>query len=190
MKTSRSYASGGSVVRSSAKAVVANNRILSWLASTILSILLLQAIAEGVQSAEIAEWSGTGRDPYEKCASSDQMVAHACGEYLLGLLDGVVISMPPNAQLVCPSANLSFLQLETAYLNWAKANADLLGKDRGISAASALAATFPCPNGNDRNRMVLEKAEKEAKRRDGTEKKPRSKLSCRRSRKRRQERKA
>jgi hypothetical protein len=72
------------------------------------------------------------------------MIAHACGEYLLGLLDGVVMSMPGNAQLVCPSQALSFFQLEEAYLKWAKANPELLDRSRGTAAASELSAAFPC----------------------------------------------
>jgi Rap1a immunity proteins len=97
------------------------------------------------QPADIAPWSATGRDLYEKCVSPDETVAHACGEYLLGLLDGVVMSMPTDAQLVCPPRSLSFFQLEVAYLNWGKANPELLDRSRGIAAAAALSAAFPCP---------------------------------------------
>ena len=52
--------------------------------------------------ADLAKWSTTGYDLHEKCASSDSAVAHACGEYLLGLLDGAIMSMPADAQFFCP----------------------------------------------------------------------------------------
>ena len=97
------------------------------------------------QSADIAQWSATGGDLYEKCASPDGTIAHACGEYLLGLVDGAIMSMPAGAQLFCPPAKFSFFQLEAAYISWAKANPDLLGRSRGMAAAGALSAAFPCP---------------------------------------------
>jgi hypothetical protein len=72
------------------------------------------------------------------------MIAHACGEYLLGVLDAAIGVMPANAQLFCPPGSLSFFQLETAYMKWAEANPDLLHQSRIRSAAGALSAAFPC----------------------------------------------
>ena len=113
---------------------------------TIIAVAMTVArpLCAEPQSVSTAGWSTTGRDLYEKCASADGTIAHACGEYLLGLLDGVAMAMPADAQLVCPPHSFSFFQLETAYLDWAKANPALLDRGRGIDAAAALAAAFPC----------------------------------------------
>ena len=76
--------------------------------------------------------------------SVNNAIAHACSEYLLGVLDGVVAATPSNAQVFCPPDHISFFQLETVYINWAKANPNLLDRARLLDAAAALAAAFPC----------------------------------------------
>ena len=110
-----------------------------------LAIYTTPVAAADAPASSIVEWPASGRDLYEKCASSDEAVIHACGEYLLGFLDGTVMALPTNAQIACPPSNLSFFRLEPAYLAWAKVHPELLNRPRGISAASALAAEFPCP---------------------------------------------
>lgn len=108
-------------------------------------LILLSAIPSATaEQADIADWSVTGADLYAKCTSANDMVAHACGEYLLGFLYASIAAMPANAQLFCPPSNLSFFMLETAYIKWAKANPDLLKQSRLRAAAGALSAAFPC----------------------------------------------
>jgi hypothetical protein len=97
------------------------------------------------QQPNVADWSVTAHDLYEKCTSANDMIAHACGEYLLGVLDGVIGTLPANAQIVCPPDAVSFFQLETAYINWAKANPDILHQSRLRGAAGALSMAYPCP---------------------------------------------
>jgi hypothetical protein len=107
------------------------------------------SVASGANGAEaqrpdVAPWSANGKDLYEKCSSTNGSVAHACGEYLLGILDGVIIAMPSNAQVVCPPSNISFLQLETIYTEWAKTHPDFFDKGREMAAVAALSTAFPC----------------------------------------------
>jgi hypothetical protein len=106
--------------------------------------LLAVNVSTAARSAEIAQWSTTGKDLYEKCASAEGTVSHACGEYLLGVMEGVLAATPASAQVFCPPASVSFFQLETLYINWAKANPDLLGRAPVLAAAGALSAAFPC----------------------------------------------
>jgi hypothetical protein len=88
----------------------------------------------------------TGKDLYEQCNSPATTAILACGEYLRGLLDGVIIAQPGSPQLLCPSPTLalSFRQLQTIYVNWAKANPDHLTSAVEIAAVSALLDAFPC----------------------------------------------
>ena len=112
----------------------------------MVPIVLLISVGFGFAAGrpDVASWSETGSDLYDKCSSANGTVAHACGEYLLGVLDGVITATPAKAQIFCPPDNLSFFQLETVYINWAKANPDLLGRARVLAAAGALSAAFPC----------------------------------------------
>jgi hypothetical protein len=114
------------------------------LAVTIMSGLSGAALAEEATRPDIASWSATGNDLYEKCTSANSAVAHACAEYLLGLMTGIVISTPANAQIICPPSSVSFFQLELAYINWAKAHPELLSREPSLPAAAALRAVFPC----------------------------------------------
>jgi hypothetical protein len=108
-------------------------------------LIVLVSIPElATEQPNVADWSVTGQDLYAKCTSANDMVAHACGEYLLGVLDAAIGVLPSNTQIFCPPASLSFFQLETAYIKWAKANLDLLPQSRIRSAAGALSAAFPC----------------------------------------------
>jgi hypothetical protein len=108
-------------------------------------LILFASIARAVaEQPNVADWSVSGQDLYAKCTSANDMIAHACGEYLLGVLDAAIGVMPANAQLFCPPSSLSFFQLETAYIKWAKANPDLLNQSRIRAAAGALSAAFPC----------------------------------------------
>lgn len=100
--------------------------------------------SSSASARDIAGWPSNGRDLYVKCASADGTVAHACAEYLLGFMTGVQMALPASAQIMCPPSQISFFQLETAYINWAKSNADLLQRSPGMSAAAALTAAFPC----------------------------------------------
>jgi hypothetical protein len=114
--------------------------------AVLIAALSISVLAFGAESSRpnIASWSTTGKDLYEKCSSANGTVAHACGEYLLGFLTGVVMATPANAQIFCPPANLSFFRLETAYIKWAKANPELLGRTLSMAAAGALSDAFPC----------------------------------------------
>lgn len=93
---------------------------------------------------EAASWSTDGRDLLEKCTSSNDVVVHACGEYLLGVMDGVIAALPADSQLICPPASISFFNLESAFSNWAQRNPNLLSQSRLRAAVSALSTTFPC----------------------------------------------
>jgi hypothetical protein len=106
--------------------------------------LSVNTFAFGAERPDTASWATTGADLYKKCSSADGTVAHACSEYLLGFLTGVIMATPANAQVFCPPANLSYFELEMAYINWAKANPDLLGRSPSITAAGALSTAFPC----------------------------------------------
>ena len=112
--------------------------------ATALLILLVSLSKIAAEQPNIADWSVTGQDLYAKCTSANDMVAHACGEYLLGVLDVAIGVLPANAQIFCPPTSLSFFQLDTAYIKWAKANPDLLRQSRIRSASGALSAAFPC----------------------------------------------
>jgi len=107
-------------------------------------IILFPTTSAFAQQSKVIDWSTSGRDLYQKCASADYATHHACAEYMLGILDGVVAALPANAQLFCPPKSLSFFQLENAYIVWAKANNDLLGRDRMSAATAALVSAFPC----------------------------------------------
>jgi hypothetical protein len=109
-----------------------------------LALLLIVGTSLPAQAGDIAGWSNNGRDLYAKCASDSGTIAHACGEYLLGFMAAAQMALPANAQLICPPPEISFFQLEEAYIVWAKANPDLLGRSPGKSAAAALSAAFPC----------------------------------------------
>jgi hypothetical protein len=111
----------------------------------VLAIAFSIVPSSAEQQSVEAEWSDTGQDLLEKCASQQTVIAHTCGEYLLGFLDGVVAATPANEQVLCPFDRVSSSQLETAYINWAKANPDQLGRARMLAAAGALSAAFPCP---------------------------------------------
>jgi hypothetical protein len=118
----------------------------SFLATAMATVTLsISAFGAEPSRPDIASWSTTGKDLYEKCSSANGTIAHACGEYLLGFLTGVIMATPVNAQIFCPPTNLSFFQLETAYIKWAKANPELLGRTLSMAAAGALSDAFPCP---------------------------------------------
>jgi hypothetical protein len=125
---------------------MANNERGPGIVAVSLAVVVAGVLsnAASAQRPDVAGWAATGRDLYGKCASAEATVAHACGEFLLGVLDGVVIATPKDAQVFCPPDHLSFFQLEAAYVNWAKANPDLLGRERAVAAAGALSAAFPC----------------------------------------------
>jgi hypothetical protein len=114
-----------------------------WLSAAAISALAglcdQSAIAQ-----EAAGWPTTGRDLYSQCASVNAAVAHACVEFLLGYMSGVGEALPANNQLFCPPPTLSFFQMETLYLTWAKANLDLLDRQAPQDAGAALLAAFPC----------------------------------------------
>jgi hypothetical protein len=71
-------------------------------------MLLFSIRGAADEQPSVADWSVTGQDLYVKCVSANDMIAHACGEYLLGFLDASIASTPANAQLFCPPSSLSF----------------------------------------------------------------------------------
>jgi len=54
-------------------------------------ILAAVVLASGIATAQdAAEWPNTGRDLYTQCASPNRALAHACAEFLLGLMYGAI----------------------------------------------------------------------------------------------------
>jgi len=109
-------------------------------------ILAAVVLASGIATAQdAAEWPNTGRDLYTQCASPNRALAHACAEFLLGLMYGAIGTLSVKDQIFCPPQKLSFLQMETLYLTWAKVNPELLDHQAPWAASAALSAAFPCP---------------------------------------------
>jgi hypothetical protein len=117
-----------------------------WHLGLTTTILLgLGPVAANAQQAEIGYWSRTGVELLEKCNSTDSKIVHACGEYMRGILDGVVIVALPNGKVFCPADASTYAQLEQVYIDWAKANPEKLVARIEYAASWALAAAYPCP---------------------------------------------
>jgi Rap1a immunity proteins len=117
--------------------------IRSCIYSVAICISLMSS-SPPASAQQTAGWPTTGRDLYAQCASENLAIAHACTEFLLGFMYGVVGALPANRQILCPPSTLSFMQMETLYINWAKANPTLLNHQAPWAAGAALSAAFPC----------------------------------------------